>query len=283
MKQKIMGIAILSALILSCTGCDSAKTAETSSANDTSSHSVSDVEDEPEATTAEVTDATEAVSDSGAANSGGGTTYDNGEYQGVKATRDEDGNLILTNEFKLVPVPDAEPTHPDINFGIIATEDGETYDVFAHTPKEFREQFDKMSSKKKLIQNSPDFYFWGMPYRVDCIHLELIMPDGDKIYSDAPNKEITDKCTIKGFGFDDYSSFNIQGVTVGMSSIYVEELLGKGIEGCTFVDKNDGDDEKYNVIYKSKTTTLVVTYEASQTIEGKPIGVVSDLFAVKND
>lgn len=240
-----------------------------------------------ETTTAETTEVTESSSDNGGSGNGsgsGGSSYNNGGYKAIASGNlkiDENHNTIITDNLRLVPAPDAESTHPNLNFGVVTDEDGETLDILSLTPKEFKEATGGYMIGVYLRHNTDDFYFKGTPCD-NGIYLELITPE-NKLYGDVPAKDLVDNCKIKGFAFDDYTEYNIQGVTIGMSSIQVEQLLGQGYRGCDFIDDNGNEDERYNVIYKSDTTTLVVTYVHGKTYTGEEVGVVANLFVLKND
>lgn len=284
MKQKIMGIAILSALILSCTGCDSATTTDNSSTNDATSNSISDVKDEPEATTAEVTDATEAVSDSGAASSGGGISYES-DYKAVEKTeKDENGDIIYDN-LRLVPVPDAEPTHPDINFGLVkGGYDDTEFDVFECDVETFETLVNRASCTSALKHNTDDFYFYGVPFITRECYLELITPQNTVTRCNTTSKDVLYPCDIKGIAVEGDASLTFyNGIRIGTPETTVKEALGDGITGCTFIDTKDYDREKRTVIYKSETTTMVIIYLDSENITGEPVGAVDKIFVLEND
>lgn len=278
MKQKIMGIAILSALILSCTGCDSATTAETSSANDVASHSVS----EPEATTAEVTDVTEALSDSDGGSSGGNNS---GDYKAVEKTeKDENGDIIYDN-LRLVPVPDAEPTHPDINFGLVkGGYDDTEFDVFECDVETFETLVNRASCTSALKHNTDDFYFYGVPFITRECYLELITPQNTVTRCNTTSKDVLYPCDIKGIAVEGDASLTFyNGIRIGTPETTVKEALGDGITGCTYIDTKDYDREKRTVIYKSETTTMVIIYLDSENITGEPVGAVDKIFVLEND
>lgn len=291
MKRKIIGIALLSTMVVMTyiTGCnsDDSKSSKKEPKKDTISSSASENNNNDKTTTAETTEATENSSDnggSGNSSGSGGSSYDRGDYKAVSETKKNDKNDIIFDNLRLVPAPDAEPTHSDINFGLITDEDGETFDIFECSVTEFEEITGASAEcTLGLRHNSDDFFFRGVPYSVGEWYLELITPQNAICTDNTTSKAVLHPCKIKGIGFDDYTDYNIHGVTFGMSSIQVEQVLGKGLEGCTFVDVNDGDKEKYNVIYKSKTTTLVVTYVHGKTYTGEEVGVVANLFVLKND
>lgn len=278
MKQKIMGIAILSALILSCTGCDSATTAETSSANDVASNSVS----EPEATTAEVTDVTEAVSDSGTVSSGGGISYES-DYKAVENTEKDDNGDIIFDNLRLVPVPDAEPTHPDINFGLVTYDENE-FDVFECDVETFETLVNRASCTSALKHNTDDFYFYGVPFITRECYLELITPQNTVTRCNTTSKDVLYPCDIKGIAVEgDASLAFYNGIRIGTPETTVKEALGDGITGCTFIDTKDYDREKRTVIYKSETTTMVIIYLDEKNIAGESVGMVDKIFVLEND
>lgn len=279
MKQKIMGIAILSALILSCTGCSSATTAETNSANDVASNSVSE-----EATTAEVTEATEAVSDSGAASSGGGISYES-DYKAVEKTeKDENGDIIYDN-LRLVPVPDAEPTHPDINFGLVkGGYDDTEFDVFECDVETFETLVNRASCTSALKHNTDDFYFYGVPFITRECYLELITPQNTVTRCNTTSKDVLYPCDIKGIAVEGDATLTFyNGIRIGTPETTVKEVLGDGITGCTFIDTKDYDREKRTVIYKSETTTMVIIYLDEKNIAGESVGMVDKIFVLEND
>lgn len=275
-----MGIAILSALILSCTGCDSATTAETSSANDVASNSVSE-----EATTAEVTDATEAVSDSGAASSGGGISYDRGGYKAVEKTEKDDNGDIIYDNLRLVPAPDAEPTHPDINFGLVkGGYDDTEFDVFECDVETFETLVNRASCTSALKHNTDDFYFYGVPFITRECYLELITPQNTVTRCNTTSKDVLYPCDIKGIAVEGDATLTFyNGIRIGTPETTVKEALGDGITGCTFIDTKDYDREKRTVIYKSETTTMVIIYLDDTNIAGEPIGMVDKIFVLEND
>lgn len=284
MKQKIMGIAILSALILSCIGCDSATTAETSSANDVASNSVSDVEDEPEATTAEVTDATEAVSDSGAASSGGDISYES-DYKAVDEVKKDDNGDIIYDNLRLVPVPDAEPTHPDINFGLVkGGYDDTEFDVFECDVETFETLVNRASCTSALKHNTDDFYFYGVPFITRECYLELITPQNTVTRCNTTSKDVLYPCDIKGIAVEGDATLTFyNGIRIGTPETTVKEALGDGITGCTYIDIKDYDREKRTVIYKSDTTTMVIIYLDEKNIAGESVGMVDKIFVLEND
>lgn len=279
MKQKIMGIAILSALILSCTGCESATTANNSQTNDVTSNSVSDVEDEPEATTE---DATEAVSDSGAASSGGDISYES-DYKAVENTEKDDNGDIIFDNLRLVPVPDAEPTHPDINFGLVTYDENE-FDVFECDVETFETLVNRASCTSALKHNTDDFYFYGVPFITRECYLELITPQNTVTRCNTTSKDVLYPCDIKGIAVEGDATLTFyNGIRIGTPETTVKEALGDGITGCTFIDTKDYDREKRTVIYKSETTTMVIIYLDSENIAGEPEGAVDKIFVLKND
>lgn len=279
MKQKIMGIAILSALILSCTGCDSATTAETSSANDVASNSVSE-----EATTAEVTDATEAVSDSGAASSSGDISYES-DYKAVDEVKKDDNGDIIYDNLRLVPVPDAEPTHPDINFGLVkGGYDDTEFDVFECDVETFETLVNRASCTSALKHNTDDFYFYGVPFITRECYLELITPQNTVTRCNTTSKDVLYPCDIKGIAVEGDATLTFyNGIRIGTPETTVKEALGDGITGCTYIDTKDYDREKRTVIYKSDTTTMVISYLDEKNIAGEPIGMVDKIFVLEND
>ena len=277
MKQKIMGIAILSALILSCTGCDSATTAETSSANDVASNSVSE-----EATTAEVTDVTEAVSDSGTVSSGGGISYES-DYKAIDEVKKDDNGDIIFDNLRLVPVPDAEPTHPDINFGLVTYDENE-FDVFECDVETFETLVNRASCTSALKHNTDDFYFYGVPFISRECYLELITPQNTVTRCNTTSKDVLYPCDIKGIAVEGDATLTFyNGIRIGTPETTVKEALGDGITGCTYIDTKDYDREKRTVIYKSDTTTMVIIYLDEKNIAGEPVGMVEKIFVLEND
>lgn len=278
MKQKIMGIAILSALILSCTSCNSATTTENSSTNDVTSHSVS----EPEATTAEVTDVTEAVSDSGTVSSGGGISYES-DYKAIDEVKKDDNGDIIFDNLRLVPVPDAEPTHPDINFGLVTYDENE-FDVFECDVETFETLVNRASCTSALKHNTDDFYFYGVPFISRECYLELITPQNTVTRCNTTSKDVLYPCDIKGIAVEGDATLTFyNGIRIGTPETTVKEALGDGITGCTYIDTKDYDREKRTVIYKSETTTMVIIYLDEKNIAGKPVGMVEKIFVLEND
>ena len=278
MKQRIMGIAILSALILSCTGCNSATTTENSSTNDVTSHSVS----EPEATTAEVTDVTEAVSDSGTVSSGGGISYES-DYKAIDEVKKDDNGDIIFDNLRLVPVPDAEPTHPDINFGLVTYDENE-FDVFECDVETFETLVNRASCTSALKHNTDDFYFYGVPFISRECYLELITPQNTVTRCNTTSKDVLYPCDIKGIAVEGDATLTFyNGIRIGTPETTVKEALGDGITGCTYIDTKDYDREKRTVIYKSDTTTMVIIYLDEKNIAGEPVGMVEKIFVLEND
>lgn len=278
MKQKIMGIAILSALILSCTSCNSATTTENSSTNDVTSHSVS----EPEATTAEVTDVTEAVSDSGTVSSGGGISYES-DYKAIDEVKKDDNGDIIFDNLRLVPVPDAEPTHPDINFGLVTYDENE-FDVFECDVETFETLVNRASCTSALKHNTDDFYFYGVPFISRECYLELITPQNTVTRCNTTSKDVLYPCDIKGIAVEGDATLTFyNGIRIGTPETTVKEALGDGITGCTYIDTKDYDREKRTVIYKSDTTTMVIIYLDGKNIAGEPVGAVDKIFVLEND
>ena len=279
MKQKIMGIAILSALILGCTtGCKSPQTTENSSTNDVTSHSVS----EPEATTAEVTDVTEAVSDSGTVSSGGGISYES-DYKAIDEVKKDDNGDIIFDNLRLVPVPDAEPTHPDINFGLVTYDENE-FDVFECDVETFETLVNRASCTSALKHNTDDFYFYGVPFISRECYLELITPQNTVTRCNTTSKDVLYPCDIKGIAVEGDATLTFyNGIRIGTPETTVKEALGDGITGCTYIDTKDYDREKRTVIYKSDTTTMVIIYLDEKNIAGEPVGMVEKIFVLEND
>lgn len=234
-----------------------------------------------ETTTVEATEeATEALSDSDGGSSGGNNS---GDYKAVENIEKDDNGDIIFDNLRLVPVPDAEPTHPDINFGLVTYDENE-FDVFECDVETFETLVNRASCTSALKHNTDDFYFYGVPFITRECYLELITPQNTVTRCNTTSKDVLYPCDIKGIAVEgDASLAFYNGIRIGTPETTVKEALGDGITGCTFIDTKDYDREKRTVIYKSETTTMVIIYIDEKNIAGESVGMVDKIFVLQND
>lgn len=283
MKRRLIGMAVLTAMILGCmTGC--AESSESSSLADSS------------VTSADVVDATNTISEessdivSGNDDNGSkGETTGGSSYTGVNPDdlqKDENGNYPI-DLMKLVP--DATVTHPDVNFGLVTIEENEI-DMFSLTNAEFIEKtLTTHEGSVKYTHNTSDFYFKGHSFcrglHNPMIFLEyltaentLLYVKSDPIYKEKFNGDIY----LKGFSQtvddanDNYEYVTYYGgVRLNMRREEIEAVLGEGTLGT--------DTESTTVIYKSNTTTMVIVYKMTDEYIAGETEVADAIFVIKND
>lgn len=279
MKRRLIGMAVLTALMLGCmTGCG--ESSEGSSVADSSA----------------VVDATNTISEessntvSGNDDNGSkGEATGDSSYTGVNPDdlqKDENGNYPI-DLMKLVP--DAEVTHPDADFGTIMFQENEL-DMFNLPHSEFINITHASRSRNiKYTHNTPLFYFksqaFGRGLNNPQLFLEYLTPENTLLNATTDHLEddkYNDSNSLKAFAFiermanDEYDYIQFyEGIQLRMPRTEIEAILGEGITG------NDG--EKEYAIYKSNNETMVILYVSTDEYIGEDVMIADEIYVIKND
>lgn len=279
MKRRLVGVAVLTAMVLGCmTGCgektDSfvVDNTDNSSELDSTSNEVVDVESETEPK----------------------ETY---EPNKPNPNGDVDGDDVYMNSVKLVP--DGELTHSGVNFGIISVNGKDEIDIFALNRTELLEETPWTLSRRSFKNMSyakfdfPDFSFYSNVYG-EGVHLEYLEDDMVLLVDQSEKDRLWD-AELKGLewsifeadyerkGYDHIVFYN--DIVIGMTREEAEAAMGGvGTVGTDFtVEYTDGAITYHPVIYKSETTTMVIMYEDYETLIDTTVPIVSRVFILKND
>lgn len=277
MKRKIMGMAILAAMVLGCmTGCsgntDSAVTENSTGNSVTADKTSSVVENQEDSKQEQVL-----------------------EPNKPNPNGDVNGDDIYMNSIKLIPV--GTVTNSGINFGEIKIRNKKV-DIFATSSFDIVRELKWSYNRRPFAVASqvkfdfPDFSFYGNVY-THGIHLEYLENDMVIVIDQTEEPRIWETpCTLKGLEWSvleadfehenyDYLEF-YEDITLGTPKEEVIELLGEGIQGTPFtVEYTDETIEYQPVIYKSETTTMVIMYQNMKNRESVPI--VGRVFVLKNN
>lgn len=281
MKRKLIGMAVLTAMILSCmTGCG--QKADSSGADNMDNSSVSDV------TTAD------SVSNEGIDIS---ETEPEETFEPNKPNPngDVDGDDVYMNSVKLVP--DGEITHSGVNFGLVSVDGQPEIDIFKLTRTELVEgtpwtvKFRSFKTASYAKFDFPDYSFYSNVYGKG-VHLEYLEDDMVLLVDQSEDDRLWE-AELKGLEWcileADHGNWEYNHITfyndiiLGMPKSDVDAVMGEGTIGTDFtVEYRDGAITYHPVIYKSETTTMVIMYEDFDSLTGEPVPVVSRIFVLKN-
>lgn len=283
MKRRLIGIAVLTAMVLGCMAGCGQKT-DSSVVDNTDNSSVSDV------TTTNSTSDKIANIDS--------ETEPKETYEPNKPNPngDADGDDVYMNSVKLVP--DGEITHSGVNFGLVSV-NGKELDIFALNRTELVEEtpwtvkFRSFDTASYAKFDFPDFSFYSNIYG-DGVHLEYLEKDMVLLVDQSEKDRLWD-AELKGLEWSileaDHERWDYEhiifynDVKLGMLREEAETAMGGvGTIGTDFtVEYTDGAITYHPVIYKSETTTMVIMYEDMETLTHDTIQRVNRIFILKNN
>lgn len=284
MKRRLIGIAVLTALMLGCmTGCG--EKTDSSVVDNTDNDSTLDVT---------VVDSTSDESVSFDSETEPKETY---EPNKPNPKGDVDGDDVYMNSVKLVP--DGELTHSGVNFGLISVNGFPEIDIFKLNRTELLEEtpwvvkFRPFKTASYAKFDFPDFSFYSNIYG-QGVHLEYLEDDMVLLVEEGEKDRLWD-AELKGLewsileadherkGYDHITFYN--DIVIGMFREEAEAAMGgEGTVGTDFtVEYTDGAITYYPVIYKSESTTMVIMYEDLETLTDEVFQRVSRVFVLKND
>ena len=283
MKRRLIGIAVLTAMLLGCmTGCGQKTDSPVENNKDNSS--ASDV------TTTDFTSDKIADIDSETAPK---ETY---EPNKPNPNGDADGDDVYMNSVKLVP--DGELTHAGVNFGLVSV-NGKELDIFALNRTELVEEtpwtptYRPMKNMSYAKFDFPDFSFYSNIYGKG-VHLEYLEDDMVLLVDQSEKDRLWDT-ELKGLEWSileaDHERWDYEhiifynDVKLGMLREEAETAMsGVGTVGTDFtVEYTDGAITYHPVIYKSESTTMVIMYEDMETLTHDTVQRVNRVFVLKND